>query len=173
MEQEHVGLDEEIDLDRPGLIVICGPRLSREMADLYRADPVIAWEQVPDGPWTLRDTKTGTLYRTGAWANSSGALTPMDAAMEVAVPEFDGRLITVPFSFKEAYAEALAGDIRMNCDTCAYRVALPGFAYKVGLPQLSHYHPADARHHVHPLSPASPGSFRPTEFACFTTEVHP
>ena len=29
------------------------------------------------------------------------ALTPMDAAMQVAVPEFDGRLITVPFSFKE------------------------------------------------------------------------
>jgi hypothetical protein len=26
----------------------------------------------------------------------------------------------------ERYREALAGDIRMNCDTCAYRVALPG-----------------------------------------------
>jgi len=37
-----------------------------------------------------------------AWAASSAALTPMDAAMQVAVPEFDGRLITVPFSFKEA-----------------------------------------------------------------------
>ncbi len=36
-----------------------------------------------------------------AWAASSAALTPMDAAMQVAVPEFDGRLITVPFSFKE------------------------------------------------------------------------
>src|SRR5579859_5797687 len=37
-----------------------------------------------------------------AWAGSSAALTPMDAAMQVAVPEFDGRVITVPFSFKEA-----------------------------------------------------------------------
>jgi len=37
-----------------------------------------------------------------AWAASSAALTPMDAAMQVAVPEFDGRLVTVPFSFKEA-----------------------------------------------------------------------
>jgi cobaltochelatase CobN len=36
-----------------------------------------------------------------AWQGSSAALTPMDAAMQVAVPEFDGRLITVPFSFKE------------------------------------------------------------------------
>ena len=35
------------------------------------------------------------------WAASTAALTPMDAAMQVAVPEFDGRLITVPFSFKE------------------------------------------------------------------------
>ena len=35
------------------------------------------------------------------WAASSAALTPMDAAMQVAIPEFDGRLITVPFSFKE------------------------------------------------------------------------
>jgi cobaltochelatase CobN len=36
------------------------------------------------------------------WQESHGALTPLDAAMQVAVPEFDGRLITVPFSFKEA-----------------------------------------------------------------------
>jgi len=35
------------------------------------------------------------------WAESAAALTPMDAAMQVAIPEFDGRLITVPFSFKE------------------------------------------------------------------------
>jgi cobaltochelatase CobN len=36
-----------------------------------------------------------------AWAVSDAALTPMDAAMQVAIPEFDGRLVTVPFSFKE------------------------------------------------------------------------
>ncbi|MFC5746912.1 cobaltochelatase subunit CobN [Actinomadura rugatobispora] len=35
------------------------------------------------------------------WEASDGALTPMDAAMQVAIPEFDGRLISVPFSFKE------------------------------------------------------------------------
>jgi cobaltochelatase CobN len=35
------------------------------------------------------------------WAESTAALTPMDAAMQVAIPEFDGRLITIPFSFKE------------------------------------------------------------------------
>ncbi|WP_327694000.1 cobaltochelatase subunit CobN [Streptomyces sp. NBC_00459] len=35
------------------------------------------------------------------WDASDAALSPMDAAMQVAIPEFDGRLITVPFSFKE------------------------------------------------------------------------
>jgi len=34
------------------------------------------------------------------WAAAS-SMTPMDAAMQVAIPEFDGRVITVPFSFKE------------------------------------------------------------------------
>jgi cobaltochelatase CobN len=37
-----------------------------------------------------------------AWADSGAGLSPMDAAMQVAIPEFDGRLIMVPFSFKEA-----------------------------------------------------------------------
>ncbi|MBA9004045.1 cobaltochelatase subunit CobN [Thermomonospora cellulosilytica] len=36
-----------------------------------------------------------------AWEESDAALSPMDAAMQVAIPEFDGRLISVPFSFKE------------------------------------------------------------------------
>ncbi len=38
------------------------------------------------------------------WAASDAALSPMDAAMQVAIPEFDGRLVTVPFSFKETAA---------------------------------------------------------------------
>ncbi len=35
------------------------------------------------------------------WSNSDAGLTPLDVAMGVAIPEFDGRIITVPFSFKE------------------------------------------------------------------------
>jgi sirohydrochlorin cobaltochelatase len=49
----------------------------------------------------------------------------------------------------ERYDEALRGDIRMNCDTCAYRVALPGFADKVGRPQVPHFHPDDEAGHWH------------------------
>jgi sirohydrochlorin cobaltochelatase len=46
----------------------------------------------------------------------------------------------------ERYHEALAGDIRMNCDMCVYRVAMPGFEHRVGEPQRPHHHPHD---HVH------------------------
>ncbi|WP_163552911.1 cobaltochelatase subunit CobN [Candidatus Frankia alpina] len=42
-----------------------------------------------------------------AWADSDDGLSPLDAATQVAIPEFDGRLITVPFSFKEVGADGL------------------------------------------------------------------
>ena len=42
-----------------------------------------------------------------AWQDSDAALSPMDAAMQVAIPEFDGRLITVPFSFKQPGPDGL------------------------------------------------------------------
>ncbi|MGH3357235.1 MAG: cobaltochelatase subunit CobN, partial [Nocardioidaceae bacterium] len=41
------------------------------------------------------------------WADSDDGLSPLDAATQVAVPEFDGRIITVPFSFKETDADGL------------------------------------------------------------------
>ncbi|MGI8749167.1 MAG: sirohydrochlorin chelatase, partial [Thermoleophilaceae bacterium] len=34
----------------------------------------------------------------------------------------------------ERYREALTGDVRMNCDLCAYRVRLPSYEDKVGTP---------------------------------------
>ena len=49
----------------------------------------------------------------------------------------------------ERYDEALGGDIRMNCDTCAYRVALHGVTDKVGRPQVPHFHPDDEHRHEH------------------------
>ena len=50
----------------------------------------------------------------------------------------------------ERYREAIGGDIRMNCDVCVHRVALPGFEEKVGAPATPHYHPDEPGHgHVH------------------------
>jgi sirohydrochlorin cobaltochelatase len=49
----------------------------------------------------------------------------------------------------ERYGEALGGDIRMNCDTCRYRVALPGHEHALGAPQRPHHHPDDHHGHRH------------------------
>ena len=52
----------------------------------------------------------------------------------------------------ERYREALEGDIRMNCDACVHRVAMPGFEAKVGAPATPHYHPGEdgnGHHHDH------------------------
>jgi len=43
-----------------------------------------------------------------AWEESDDGLSPLDTATQVAVPEFDGRLITVPFSFKEQDRDGLS-----------------------------------------------------------------
>jgi cobaltochelatase CobN len=42
-----------------------------------------------------------------SWTASDEGMTPLDVATQVAVPEFDGRIITVPFSFKETDADGL------------------------------------------------------------------
>ncbi|MFL6111673.1 MAG: sirohydrochlorin chelatase [Catenulispora sp.] len=49
----------------------------------------------------------------------------------------------------ERYAEAVAGDIRMNCDTCVYRIAMPGFEHRVGAVQAPHHHPDEDGHEHH------------------------
>ena len=42
-----------------------------------------------------------------AWEENDEGLSPLDAATQIAVPEFDARLITVPFSFKEVDEDGL------------------------------------------------------------------
>jgi len=49
----------------------------------------------------------------------------------------------------ERYTEAVEGDIRMNCDVCVHRVAMPGFEKKVGAVATPHYHPDEHEHHPH------------------------
>ena len=41
------------------------------------------------------------------WSDNDDGLSPLDVATQVAVPEFDGRIITVPFSFKEIDEDGL------------------------------------------------------------------
>lgn len=81
------------------------------------------------------------------WAGSDDGLSPLDAASQVAVPEFDGRLITVPFSFKEVDADGLP-----------HYVADPERARRVAGIAVRH---ARLRH-VPPRSGASPWCCRRT-----------
>jgi hypothetical protein len=83
---EHIPLDGSIDLKRPNLIIICGPRLSHDVADVLARDPVLRFEQAPDGPWTLRDLKTGEQYRSGS---DSTPARPWDAAYLGRLPRPD------------------------------------------------------------------------------------
>ncbi|AKK05911.1 cobaltochelatase, CobN subunit [Corynebacterium mustelae] len=60
------------------------------------------------------------------WEESDEGLNPVDVASQIAVPEFDGRLITVPFSFKEYDADGLICYVPDH-DRCR---RLAGIAYR-------------------------------------------
>ena len=64
-----------------------------------------------------------------AWEASSAGLTPIDVAMSVAIPEFDGRIIGVPFSFKELVDD---GD-DLGAPVTAYRTVADRVARVAGL----------------------------------------
>ena len=54
-----------------------------------------------------------------AWEASTAGLGPLDVAMSVAIPEFDGRIVGPPFSFKEVVDD---GD-ELGAPVVAYRAA--------------------------------------------------
>ncbi|NUW34694.1 cobaltochelatase subunit CobN [Nonomuraea sp. SMC257] len=74
-----------------------------------------------------------------AWEENDDGLSPLDAASQVAIPEFDGRIITVPFSFKEIDPDGLT--VYVADPERAARVA--GIAVRHGL--LRHTPPAERR----------------------------
>jgi cobaltochelatase CobN len=73
------------------------------------------------------------------WAANDDGLSPLDVATQVAVPEFDGRIVTVPFSFKEIDDEGLISYVA-DPERCA-RVA--GLAVRHA--RLRHIAPADKK----------------------------
>ncbi len=73
------------------------------------------------------------------WCASDDGMTPLDVATQVAVPEFDGRVITVPFSFKEVDPDGLIAYVP-DPERCA-RVA--GLAVKYAT--LRHVAPSEKR----------------------------
>ncbi len=65
---------------------------------------------------------------------------------DVRVADVIGPSVRLAGLVAQRWAELSSGDIRMNCDTCAYRVALPGFDDKLGAAQTPHHHPDDPSH---------------------------
>jgi hypothetical protein len=61
---EQIPQDGHIDLNRDGLVVICGPRMSAEVADVLRSDPAIRFVK-RGSVWVLKDLTTGAVYRSG------------------------------------------------------------------------------------------------------------
>ena len=68
-------------------------------------------------------------------------------AVEVRYAGYLGPDARVAELVMERYREARSGDIRMSCDVCIHRVALPGFEERVGAPATPHYHPDEPGHH--------------------------
>lgn len=62
-----------------------------------------------------------SLNSSQAWAKSPLGLGPVETAMNVAVPEFDGRVITVPISFREEVADQVSGHARHDVIVRRYR----------------------------------------------------
>lgn len=91
----HVPLGGAVDLNRSGLIVICGPRLSNVVGAVLGQDPVLRFERAPDGPWTLRDLPTGRVYRSGSDLEQPK---PWDVAYLGRLPRPDGRGLVMIFT---------------------------------------------------------------------------
>lgn len=83
---DNVTIDGQIDLNRPNLVVVCGPRMSEAMQTAYDTDPVIRWE-CDDLGWLLRDTRTGVAYRSGTQVVPEQ---PTDSAYLGRLPRPDG-----------------------------------------------------------------------------------
>ncbi|MCF2526604.1 sigma factor-like helix-turn-helix DNA-binding protein [Yinghuangia soli] len=84
---EHIPLSGAIDLNRDGLVVVCGPRLSQDVAGVLATDPRFRFEKAADGPWTLRDLTTDEVHRAGM---DSTPATDTDVAYLARLPRPDG-----------------------------------------------------------------------------------
>jgi sirohydrochlorin cobaltochelatase len=79
--------------------------------------------------------------QAGEWAAGEDA-----AGVDVRCADVIGPEPELAALVMERYRETLAGDLRMNCDACVYRIKLPGFEDRVGAPQQPHHHPDDPGH---------------------------
>jgi len=105
----------------------------------------LGYDRIAVVPWFLF---AGVLpdriaAQTASWAEEHPGLDVRLAGLLGPTPALAGVV-------HERWHELDGGDLRMNCDTCVYRIALPGYEAKVGAPQTPHDHPDDPAHaHAH------------------------
>ena len=78
--------------------------MGMSMGEISTEGPAVAAGWAVDYLDNLNIPMVQAIVSTGTeddWLNSDLGLGPIDTAMSVALPEFDGRLISVPISFKE------------------------------------------------------------------------
>ncbi len=61
-ELEYIPTTGAIDLNRDGLVVVCGPKTSPKTASALQADPRLSFETLTDGRWALTERESGTVY---------------------------------------------------------------------------------------------------------------
>jgi len=54
-----------IELNRDGLVVICGPRTSKDVASVLATDPDLRFTE-ENGTWAISDNRTGEVHTSGA-----------------------------------------------------------------------------------------------------------
>ena len=88
--------------------------MGMSMGDLSQDPATVASGEAMDYLERLNVPIIQAIVSTGTedeWLESSLGLGPIDTAMSVALPEFDGRIITVPISFKEESAAPQSGQM--------------------------------------------------------------
>ncbi len=84
---ESIPPDGAVDLNRPNLVVVCGPHHSPAVAEVLAQDPNVGFERAGDGPWTLVERRTGTVHRSG---QDETPARPRDVAYLGRLPRPDG-----------------------------------------------------------------------------------
>ncbi|WP_239676726.1 sigma-70 family RNA polymerase sigma factor [Natronosporangium hydrolyticum] len=82
---EVISAGGALNVNREGLIVICGPRLSSMIAQILASDPHLAFEE-DDSGWYLVDKQAGRIYRSPIDDGQSA-----DYAYLGRLPRLDGR----------------------------------------------------------------------------------
>ena len=110
-----------LDLSRPGLVVMCGPRLSPVIRQVLLTDPDLRFSTGPDGAWQLEDRRTGTAYPSPMDHGE-----PADYGYLARLPRIDGKGAFLYMAGVHAMGEAgivhyLTGNLAAIWDKAARR----------------------------------------------------